>query len=75
MPCEDAIVVEGTVVEVLGNGLFRAELVNGHRLLAHSVWKDRERVAGLASGDTVKLEMSPFDMSKGRIVVRQTNEF
>ena len=69
MPREDAITVEGTVVEVLGDGLFRAELANGHRVLAHSGQKHRERVMGLASGDKVRLEMSPFDMSKGRILI------
>jgi translation initiation factor IF-1 len=55
-------------VKVLGSGLFRAELANGHRLLAHSTRRSRDRVSGLKSGDRVKLEMSPFDMSKGRIV-------
>lgn len=75
MPCEDAIVIEGTVVEVLGNGLFRAELANGHRLLAHTARKDKERVAGLVPGAPVRLEMSPFDMSTGRIVVKKENEF
>ena len=69
MPREDAITVEGTVVEVLGDGLFRAELANGHRILAHSARKNREKLAGLAPGGKVRLEMSPFDMSKGRIVV------
>jgi len=56
-------------VEVLGDGLFRAELANGHRVLAHSARKNREKLAGLAPGGKVRLEMSPFDMSKGRIVV------
>jgi translation initiation factor IF-1 len=56
-------------VEVLGEGLFRAELVNGHRLVAHAARRHREKVAGLAPGGKVRLEMSPFDMSKGRILV------
>ena len=68
MPREDAINIEGTVVEVLGAGLVRARLVNGHQVLAHSARKDRERAAGLKSGDTVRLEMSPFDMSVGRML-------
>ena len=68
MSGEDVIRVEGTLVEVLGAGLFRAELVNGHRLLAHSTRRSRDQVSGLKPGDRVKLEMSPFDMSKGRIV-------
>jgi len=68
MPGEDVIRVEGTLVEVLGAGLFRAKLVNGHRLLAHSTRRSRDQVSGLKPGDRVILEMSPFDMSKGRIV-------
>ena len=68
MPSEDAIRIEGTIVEVLRSGLFRAELANGHRLLAHSALRDKEKVAGLAKGDRVRLEMTPFDMSKGRIL-------
>jgi translation initiation factor IF-1 len=68
VPGEDAILVEGTIVEVLGDGLFRAELANGHRLLAHPTRQSRDRVTDLKAGDEVKLEMSPFDMSKGRIV-------
>ena len=69
MPREDAITVEGTVVEVLRDGLFRAELTNGHRLVAHSVRKHRERVVALVPGDKVRLEVSPFDMSQGRILI------
>ena len=68
MPREDAINVEGKVVEVLGAGLVRARLVNGHHVLAHSARKNREQAAGLKPGDTVRLEMSPFDMSTGRIL-------
>ena len=75
MPREDAITVEVEVVEALGNGLFRAELTNGHRVLAHSARKDREQVAALAPGDRVRLEMSPFDMSKGRILVENEKNF
>jgi translation initiation factor IF-1 len=75
VPREDAITVEVEVVEALGNGLFRAELSNGHRVLAHSSRKDRERVAALAPRDRVRLEMSPFDMSKGRILVENDKFF
>ena len=67
MPREDAITVEGIIVEVIGAGLFRAELANGHRVLAHSSRKNREHVAGFGPGGRVQLEMSPYDMSKGRI--------
>jgi translation initiation factor IF-1 len=68
VPSEDAIAVEGTIVEVLRAGLFQAELANGHRLMAHPARSCREKVASLVPGDKVRLEMSPFDMSKGRIV-------
>lgn len=68
MPREDAIRIEGQIVEVLGMGLIRAELCNGHRLLAHSARKDRDRAARLKPGEAVRLEMSPFDMSTGRIL-------
>ena len=68
MPREDAIRIEGRVVEVLGIGLIRAKLGNGHQLLAHSARRDREQAAGLKPGETVRLEMSPFDMSTGRIL-------
>jgi translation initiation factor IF-1 len=47
--------------------LFRVELANGHRVLAHPVRRDAEKAARLAVGELVKLEMSPFDMSKGRL--------
>jgi translation initiation factor IF-1 len=61
-------------VAVLGPALFRVELANGHRVLSHAARRDREAVAGLAAGDTVKLELSPFDMSNGRIVVERTKK-
>jgi len=68
VPSEDAIAIEGVIVEALRDGLFRAELANGHRLLAHVARRQREKAAGLEPGDKVRLEMSPFDMSVGRIV-------
>lgn len=68
MPRADAILVEGRVVEARSARLFRVELANGHRVLAHPVRRDAERAAQLAVGDVVKLEMSPFDMSKARLV-------
>ena len=67
MPGENAITVEGTVVEVLGDGLFRAELANGHRLIAHPTRQTRGRLGGLGVGGRVRLKLSPFDLSKGRI--------
>lgn len=68
MPSEDAIAIEGVIVEVLRDGLFRAELTNGHQLVAHATRKHRDKAAALVAGSKVQLEMSPFDMSKGRIV-------
>jgi translation initiation factor IF-1 len=56
-------------VEVLGEGLFRAELANGHRLVAHTARRQRAQTAALGAGDKVRLELSPFDMSAGRIVI------
>jgi translation initiation factor IF-1 len=69
VPREDAIAIEGIVIEVIGNGLFRIELANGHRVLAHTARKDKARLSGVVLGDRVRLEMSPFDMSEGQIVV------
>jgi translation initiation factor IF-1 len=56
------------VIEAQSPRLFRVELPNGHRVLAHPVRRDAEMAARLMVGQTVKLEMSPFDMSKGRLV-------
>jgi translation initiation factor IF-1 len=67
VPGSDAILVEGRVVEVRSARLFRVELANGHRVLAHPVRRDAEKAARLVVGELVKLEMSPFDMSKGRL--------
>jgi translation initiation factor IF-1 len=71
LPREDAIEVEGTVVEVLPNTLFRVELENRHRVLAHVSGRVRTQFVLLAPGDKVTLEMSPYDLSKGCIVVRE----
>ena len=68
-PGADAIKVEGVVVEVLPNGTCRVELANGHRLLAFVAGKARLGFARLAPGQKVRLEMSPYDLSEGRIVV------
>ena len=69
MPREDAIAIEGIVVEVLGEGLFRVELANGHRLVAHTARRQRAQTAKVAVGDKVRLELSPFDMSVGRVLI------
>jgi translation initiation factor IF-1 len=64
----DAFQVEGCVIEVLPNGTYRAELANGHRLLAFFVGRAKNNLAGLKSGDTVKLQLTPYDLSVGRIL-------
>ena len=70
MPKEDAIEVEGTVVEPLPNAMFRVELENKHQVLAHISGKMRKRFIRLTTGDRVKLQMSPYDIDKARIVYR-----
>ena len=72
VPGEDVIRLEGTVLEVLREQkLFRVGLANGHRLLGHVSARRREEAAGLKPGDRVNLVMSPFDFSKGRIVLEE----
>jgi translation initiation factor IF-1 len=68
---EEAIRVDGTVVELLPNTMFRVELPNGHRVLAHISGKMRMNFIKILPGDKVTLEMSPYDLSKGRIVYRE----
>jgi translation initiation factor IF-1 len=70
MPKEEAIEVEGTVVEPLPNAMFRVELKNGHRVLAHISGKMRMHFIRILPGDTVKVELSPYDLTRGRIVYR-----
>ncbi len=69
MPGNEAFQVEGRVIEALPNGTFRAELKNGHRLMAFVTGKGKKNFAGLQSGDTVKLQLTPYDLSVGRILV------
>jgi translation initiation factor IF-1 len=68
---EEAIKLEGTVVELLPNTMFRVELPNKHRILAHISGKMRLNFIRLLPGDKVMVEMSPYDLSKGRITFRQ----
>ena len=70
MPKEEAIAVEGTVVEPLKNAMFRVELDNGHRALAHVSGKMRRYFIRILPGDKVKLELSPYDLTRGRITYR-----
>ncbi len=67
---EESIEVEGTVVEPLPNAMFRVELSNGHTVLAHISGKMRMNFIRILPGDRVKLEMSPYDLSRGRITYR-----
>ena len=70
MPGANAIEVEGIVVEALPNKTYRVELPNGHRLLAFVPGRARLSFMRLGLGDKVKLEMSPYDLSEGRIVIQ-----
>ncbi|HUI07479.1 MAG TPA: translation initiation factor IF-1 [Verrucomicrobiae bacterium] len=74
MAKEEPIRVEGTVVELLPNTMFRVELPNGHRVLAHISGKMRLHFIRLLPGDKVMIEMSPYDLSKGRITFRQKEQ-
>jgi len=67
---EDSIEVEGTVVESLPNAMFRVELPNGHRILAHISGKMRMNYIRILPGDKVTVEMSPYDLTRGRITYR-----
>jgi translation initiation factor IF-1 len=70
MAKEDSIQVEGTVVEALPNAMFRVELESGHRVLAHVSGKMRMHFIKILPGDKVTVELSPYDLSRGRIVYR-----
>lgn len=70
MPKEDAIEVEGVVVEPLPNAMFRVELANGHKVLAHISGKMRMHYIKILPGDKVIVELSPYDLTRGRIVYR-----
>jgi translation initiation factor IF-1 len=69
-PKEEAIEVEGTIVEPLPNAMFRVELASGHRVLAHVSGKIRMNYIRILPGDRVLLELSPYDLSHGRITYR-----
>lgn len=70
MAAKDAIKFEAKVIEALPNAVFRVELENGHRILAHVSGKMRMHFIRILPGDTVTVEMSPYDLTKGRIVLR-----
>lgn len=70
MSKEDVIEVEGTVVEPLPNAMFRVELENGHKILAHVSGKIRMNYIRILAGDRVIVELSPYDLTRGRIKYR-----
>jgi len=69
-PKEEPIEVEGTVTETLPNATFRVELENGHKILAHISGKMRMHFIRILPGDKVKVELSPYDLTRGRITFR-----
>ena len=73
MAKEEAIQVEGVVIETLPNAMFRVELQNGHRVLGHISGKMRKHFIKILPGDKVMLELSPYDLHRGRIVYRGNN--
>jgi translation initiation factor IF-1 len=71
MAKQSSIEQDGTIVEALSNAMFRVELENGHVITAHISGKMRMNYIKILPGDKVKVEMSPYDLSKGRITFRQ----
>jgi translation initiation factor IF-1 len=69
-PKDDAIVLEGTISESLPNAMFRVELENGHKVLAHISGKMRMHYIRILPGDKVQVELTPYDLSRGRITYR-----
>lgn len=70
MPKQEAIQVEGKVLETLPNAMFKVELPNGHRVLAHVSGKMRMHFIKILPGDSVTMELSPYDLTRGRITFR-----
>ncbi len=70
MAKEEAIQMDGTVTETLPNTMFRVELENGHTVIAHISGKMRKHYIRIMTGDTVTVELTPYDLEKGRIVYR-----
>ena len=70
MPKEDHIEMEGTVIETLPNTLFRVELENGHVVMAHISGKMRKHYIRILRGDKVTVQLTPYDLTKGRITYR-----
>jgi translation initiation factor IF-1 len=74
MAKEEAIQVEGMIIEPLPNAMFRVELDNGHRVLAHISGKMRMHFIKILPGDRVTVELSPYDLTRGRITFRSKNK-
>ena len=70
MAKQNSIEQDGTIIEALSNAMFRVELENGHEIIAHISGKMRMHYIKILPGDKVKLEMSPYDLTKGRITYR-----
>jgi translation initiation factor IF-1 len=70
-PKEEPIIIDGKVLETLPNAMFRVELTNGHKVLAHVSGKMRMNFIRILPGDTVIVELSPYDLSRGRITRRE----
>lgn len=70
MSKQDVIEAEGTVIEPLPNAMFRVELQNGHKVLAHVSGKIRMNFIRILAGDRVTVELSPYDLNRGRIIYR-----
>ena len=71
MAKEENITMSGTVIDTLQNTMFRVELENGHMVTAHISGKMRKNYIKILTGDTVKVELTPYDLSKGRITFRE----
>ena len=71
MPKEELIKISGTVVDTLPNTMFRVELDNGHLITAHISGKMRKNYIRILTGDKVKVEVTPYDLTKGRITFRE----
>ena len=71
MPKEEQIEMDGTVIDTLPNTMFKVELENGHVVTAHISGKMRKNYIRLLTGDVVKVELTPYDLSKGRITFRE----
>lgn len=71
MPKEEQIQLSGTVIDTLPNTMFRVELENGHVVIAHISGKMRKNYIKILTGDSVTVELTPYDLSKGRIIFRE----